>query len=150
MLYDFVVDELLQRESEDLSRIGTLRHALQNQQDNLLAFVRVLDEKSDAIARNGGVSADLVRATSVLHRKPETSTAFWRGWNRLFAAMGSKFHAVYDAVSQAMQDTPRSSSLVENLNSRTRTCLSMHRHLSGGRTWLGLLQIHFQSPAFRS
>jgi hypothetical protein len=109
-----------------------------------------LDEKFDAIARNKGVSADLARATSVLHRKPETSTAFWRGSNRLFAAMGSKFHAVYDAVSQAMQDTPRSSSLVENLNSRTRPCLSMHRHLSGGRTWLGLLQIHFQSPAFRS
>ena len=34
MLYDFVVDELLQRESEDLSRIGALRRALQNQQDN--------------------------------------------------------------------------------------------------------------------
>jgi hypothetical protein len=47
----------------------------------------------------------------------ETSTAFSRGWNRLFAAMASKFHAVYDAASQAMQDTPRSSSLVENLNS---------------------------------
>jgi hypothetical protein len=77
MLYDFVVDELLQRESEDLSRIGTLRHALQNQQDNLHAFVRVLDEKFDAIARNEGVSADLVHATSVLHRKPEKSTAFW-------------------------------------------------------------------------
>jgi len=148
MLYDFVVDELLQRESEDLSRIGTLRRALQNQQDNLLAFVRVLDEKFDAIARNQGVSADLVRATCVLHRKPETSTAFWQGWNRLFAAMGSKFHAVYDAVSQAMQDTPRSSSLVENLNSRTRTCLSMRRHLSGGRTWLGLLQFTFNHRRF--
>jgi hypothetical protein len=62
--------------------------------------------------------------------------------------MGSKFHAVYDAVSQAMQDTPRSSSLVENLNSRMRTCLSMRRHLSGGRTWLGLLQITFNHRRF--
>jgi hypothetical protein len=82
----------------------------------LLAFVRVLDEIFDAIACNEGVPADLVRATCVLHRKPETSTAFRQGWNRLFAATGSKFHVVYDAVSQVMQDTPRSSSRVENRN----------------------------------
>ena len=35
--------------------------------------------------------------------------------------MGGKFHAVFEAVRQAMTRTPRSSSLVENLNSRLRT-----------------------------
>jgi hypothetical protein len=32
--------------------------------------------------------------------------------------MGSQFHALFDAVSRVMAQTPRSSSLVENLNSR--------------------------------
>src|ERR1700682_4583810 len=35
-LFDFVVDELHQREPEDPSRIGTMRRALQNQRDDLL------------------------------------------------------------------------------------------------------------------
>ncbi|WP_218827331.1 hypothetical protein, partial [Caballeronia sordidicola] len=53
-LFDFIVDivdELHQREPEDPSRIGTMRVALQNQRDDLLAFVGVLDDKLAAIAR---------------------------------------------------------------------------------------------------
>jgi len=36
-----------------------------------------------------------------------------------------------DAVSRAMADTPRSSALVENLNSRLRTYFTPRRHLGG-------------------
>jgi hypothetical protein len=52
-LFDFVVDELHQREPEDPSRIGTMRLALQTQRDDLLAFAGVLDAKLAAIARAG-------------------------------------------------------------------------------------------------
>ena len=45
--------------------------------------------------------------------------------------MGGKFHTLLDAVSHAMAHTPRSSSLVENLNSRLRTCFTLRRHLGG-------------------
>jgi hypothetical protein len=102
-LFDFVVDELHQREPEDPSRIGTMRRALQNQRDDLLAFAGVLDEKLDAIAHATAVPGYLVRATCLLHRKPETSGAFWQAWNRLHAAMGRKFYDVRTAVSQAME-----------------------------------------------
>jgi hypothetical protein len=54
-LFDFVVDELHQREPEDPSRIGTMRVALQNQRDDLLAFAGVLDAKLAAIARAAAV-----------------------------------------------------------------------------------------------
>lgn len=148
LLYDFVVEELRQRELKDPSRIGQLRRALQNQKEDLLAFSRVLDEKLCAIARSEALSDDLVRAICLLHRKPETSLVFWQGWNRLHAAIGRKFHAIYKAVSLAMQSTPRSSSLVENLNSRVRNCLTMRRHLNGGRAWLGLLQFTFNHRRF--
>jgi len=147
-LFDFVVDELHQREPEDPSRIGTMRVALQNQRDDLLAFAGVLDAKLDVIARATAVPDYLVRATCLLHRKPETAVAFWQAWNRLHAAMGRKFYGVWTAVSQAMQSTPRSSSLVENLNSRLRNCLTLRRHLNGGRAWMGLLQFFFNHRRF--
>jgi hypothetical protein len=147
-LFDLIVDELHQREPEDPSRIGTMRLALQNQRDDLLAFAGVLDEKLAAIARVTGVPDHLVRATCLLHRKPKTSSAFWQAWNRLHAAMGRKFHEVWAAVSQAMDSSPRSSSLIENLNSRFRTCLTLRRHLDGGKAWLGLLQIFFNHRRF--
>jgi hypothetical protein len=147
-LFDFVVDELHQREPEDPSRIGTMRVALQNQRDDLLAFVGALDDKLAAIARTAAVPDYLVRETCLLHRKPDTSGAFWQGWNRLHAAMGRKFYGVWSAVSQAMESTPRSSSLVENLNSRLRNCLTLRRHLNGSRAWLGLLQFYFNHRRF--
>jgi len=147
-LFDFIVDELHQREPEDPSRIGTMRVALQNQRDDLLAFARVLDDKLAAIARAAAVPDFLVRATCLLHRKPDTSGTFWQGWNRLHAAMGRKFYGVWSAVSQATQSTPRSSSLVENLNSRLRNCLTLRRHLNGSRAWLGLLQFFFNHRRF--
>ncbi|HKM70989.1 MAG TPA: hypothetical protein VJX94_13215 [Stellaceae bacterium] len=53
------------------------------------------------------------------------------GWNRLRSKPGGKFHAVFDAVSRVMADTPRSSSLLENLHSRLRTYFTLRRHLGG-------------------
>ena len=122
--------------------------ALQNQRDDLLAFARVLDDRLAAIARAAAAPDFLVRATCLLHRKPDTSGGFWQGWNRLHAAMGRKFYGVWTAVSQAMQGTPRSSSLVENLNSRLHNCLTLRRHLNGSRAWLGLLQFFVNHRRF--
>ena len=52
--------------------------------------------------------------------------------------MGHKFQALFDAVGQALARTPRSSSLVENLNSRLRNYFTLRRHL--GDSYLSLLQ----------
>ena len=74
----------------------------------------------------------------MLHRVPTTSPAYWQGWNWLRAQLGGKFHALVAAVSRAMADTPRSSALVENLNSRLRTYFTLRRHLGGA--YLDLLR----------
>ncbi len=116
-LFDFIVAELAAREPGDLRRIRPVRVALQNQRDDLLAFARVLDAKLAGIARAHAIAEPLVRDACVLHRLPSTSSAYWQRWNRLRARIGGKFHTLFDAVSRAMADTPRSSSLVENLNS---------------------------------
>jgi len=145
-LFDFVVEELARREPEDARHIRPVRVALQNQRDTLLAFAGVLDEKLAGIAQAHAISEPLVRDACVLHRLPSTSSAYWQGWNRLRAQIGGKFHALFDAVSRAMADTPRSSSLVENLNSRLRTYFTLRRHLGG--SYLDLLRFFLNHRRF--
>jgi hypothetical protein len=145
-LFDFLVAELARREPEDARRIRPVRVALQNQRDILLAFAGVLDGKLTAIEQTLAVGEPLVREACLLHRLPRTSTAYWQGWNRLRARLGSKFHAVFDAVSPVMVETPRSSSLVENLNSRLRNYFTLRRHLGG--SYLELLQFFLNHRCF--
>jgi len=145
-LFDFLVEELMLREPGDAQRIRPVRVALQNQRDTLLAFAGVLDGKLAAIGQTHAIAELLVREACVLHRWPSTSPAYWQGWNRLRAQIGGKFHALFDAVSQAMADTPRSSSLVENLNSRLRTYFTLRRHL--GDSYLDLLRFFLNHRRF--
>ena len=137
-LFDFIVAELAAREPEDPRRIRPVRVALQNQRDHLLAFAGVLDAKLTEVARVHAIAEPLVREACVLHRLPTISPAYWQGWNRLRAQVGGKFHALVAAVSRAMADTPRCSSLVENLNSRLRAYFTLRRHLGGA--YLDLLR----------
>ncbi len=137
-LFDFIVEELARREPGDARRIRPVRVALQNQRDTLLAFAGALDAKLADIAQAHGIAEPLVREACVLHRSPTTSPAYWQGWNRLRAQTGGKFHTLFAAVSRAMADTPRSSSLVGNLNSRLRPYFTLRRHLGG--SYLDLLR----------
>jgi transposase-like protein len=145
-LFDFIVAELMAREPEDARRIRPVRVALQNQRDDLLAFAGVLDAELAGIARAHAISEPLVREACMLHRLPTTSPAYWQGWSGLRARMGGKFHVLFDAVRQAMAGTPRSSSLVENLNSRLRTYFTLRRHLGG--SYLDLLRFFLNHRRF--
>jgi hypothetical protein len=146
VLFDFIVEELTRREPEDPQRIRPLRVALQNQRDNLLAFAGVLDTKLIAIAQAHAIAESVVQEACLLHRLPSTSAAYWQDWNQLRAKLGGKFHALFDAVSQAMAQTPRSSSLVENLNSRLRNYFTLRRHL--GNSYLDLLRFYLNHHCF--
>jgi hypothetical protein len=146
VLFDFIVEELARREPEDARRIRPLRVALQNRRDDWLAFAGVLDGKLASIAKAHEIHRSVVREACVLQRLASTSSAFWQGWNRLRATTGCKFHAVFDAVSRAMAQTPRSSSLVENLNSRLRNYFTLRRHLGG--SYLDLLRFFLNHRRF--
>ncbi len=146
MLFDFIVEKLAQREPEDARRIYPVRVALQNQRDTLLAFAGVLDDKLAGIAQANALAEPLVREARLLHRLPSTSSAYSKGWNQLRATMGGKFHTLSAAVSRAMAQTPRSSSLVENLNSRLRTYFTLRRHL--GNSYLDLLRFFLNHRRF--
>jgi hypothetical protein len=146
VLFDFIVEELANREPEDPRRIRPVRVALQNQRDNLLGFAGVLDEKLIAIAQAHEISLTIVREACILHRLPSTSTAYWQGWNLLRTKTGDKFHVLFDAVRRALAQTPRSSSLVENLNSRLRNYFTLRRHLND--SYLSLLQFFLNHRCF--
>jgi len=146
LLFDFVVEELARREPGDARRIRPVRVALQNQRDTLLAFAGVLDAKLADIAQTYAIAEPLVREACVLHRLPSTSPAYWQEWNQLRATTGGKFRVLFDAVSHAMADTPRSSSLVENLNSRLRPYFTLRRYL--GNSYLDLLRFFLNHRRF--
>ena len=111
-LFDFIVSELKQREDERYPAIRKLRKALRNQRDQLLAFAGVLDQKLTDIAEDFKLPTQAMRDVCLLHRKHETSDAYWVRWNQLHSQLSGKFHCVMKAVSKALEETPRASSMV--------------------------------------
>ena len=97
-----------------------MRLALAKQRDAALGFAGVLDDKLAALAERRGTPLYWVRQICRLQRKKPTSDAYWARWNQLHARLDPRFVRVAAEVRQAMDETPRASSLVENLNSRLR------------------------------
>jgi hypothetical protein len=143
-LYDFVVVELTQREQHP--QILKLRKSLQNQGKELLAFAGVLDQKLEEIAMRFDVPLQKVRDVCLLNRKPSTSNAYWERWNQLHSQLSGKFHLMMEAVTTALKQTPRASSLVENLNSRLRNYFFLRKTL--GKPYLSLLQFFLNHRCF--
>ena len=145
-LYDFIVAELKQRAGKSYPSIRKLRTALHNQRDQLLAFAGVLDQNLAVIAQYFELPLQAVRDVCLLHRKPNTSNAYWERWNLLHRQLSNKFHEVIEAVGKALEQTPRASSMVENLNSRLRNYFFLRRSL--GDDYLSLLQFFLNHRRF--
>jgi hypothetical protein len=145
-LFNFIVAELKQRERLDSARIRPVRVALERQRENLLGFAKVLDAKLAEIAQHFQVPDYQVRAVCLLQRKPKTSPAYWQRRDQLNRQLGWKFHDVMNAVVTAMDETPRSSSLVENLNGRLRCYFFLRRQL--GQGYLDLLRFFLNHRTF--
>ena len=145
-LYDFIVSELKQRAGKSYPSIRKLRTALHNQRDQLLAFSGVLDQKLAEIAQCFELPLQPVRDLCLLHRKPNTSNAYWERWNQLHRQLSGKFYGVMQAVDDALKQTPRASSMVENLNSRLRNYFFLRRSLSDN--YLNLLQFFLNHRCF--
>lgn len=145
-LFDFIVEELNIREGLCPHRIRPVRTALKNQRDDLLAFAAVLDQKLADIAQRFQTPLNLVRAVCLLQRNKPSSTAYWKRWNHLYHQLKGKFHLLGEAVTEAMRQTPRASSLVENLNSRLRNYFFLRRQL--GPQYLDLLRFFLNHRPF--
>ena len=145
-LWDFIVAELKQRETLCLHRIRPFRTALENQKENLLAFAAVLDEKLTDISQRFHVPLYLVRKVCLLQAQNPQQASYWSTWNQLHHQIGYQFYLLSEAVEQAMKETPRASSLVENFNSRLRNYFFLRRTL--GNDYLDLLRFFLNHRTF--
>jgi hypothetical protein len=145
-LFDFVLQELRQREPLCPHRIGPVRRVLENHRDDLLAFVGVLEQKLSDIAAHFGLPAFLVHTVCELHGLDKNKPAYWQRQADLRKKLGEKFHHVDAAVGAALAETPRASSIVENLNSRLRNYFFLRRHI--GNDYLDLLRFFLNHRCF--
>lgn len=145
-LFDFVLDELTALEPLCPHRIRPVCRALKNQRDDLLAFVGVLDEQFAIISRQYAVSPHLVHALCEVERFPEDSSTRWQKEEMLRTRLTWKFFDVQQAVLNAMRTTPRTSSVIENFNSRLRNYFFLRKHL--GPSYLELLRFFLNHRTF--
>ena len=145
-LFDFLVEELLQREALCPHRIRPVRRMLQGRREDLLAFVGVLDTRLGEIAQRLDVPQPLVQAVCELHGMSPNHPAYWQRANPLHHRLKDKFHTVAIAVGEALAQTPRASSIIENLNSRLRNYFFLRRHL--GKRYLDVLRFFLNHRRF--
>jgi hypothetical protein len=140
-LYDFIVEQLRCLEPQCSHRIGPVRKMLENHRDHLLGFAGVLDDRFTDIAERFGVELYLVNDICELQGWDKSQAAYWQRRAQLQHTLGQRYHRIETAVSEAMADVPRASSLVENLNSRLRNYFFLRRHI--GNDYLDLLRFFF-------
>ncbi len=145
-LWDFIVAEFKEREALCLHRIRPFRTALENQKQDLLAFAAVLDEKLTDISQRFNIPLYLVRKVCLLQEQNSQQNSYWESWNQLHDKIGYQFYLLTEAVEQAMKETPRASSLVENFNSRLRNYFFLRRTL--GNDYLDLLRFFLNHRTF--
>jgi len=75
-----------------------------------------------------------------------SSQAYWQRRNQLNRLLAWKFHGILKAVADAMDQTHRSSSMVENLNGRLRNYFFLRREL--GQGYLDLLRFFLNHRTF--
>jgi len=145
-LFDFVVEELRTREQLAPHRITPLRKKLENQRDELLAFVPILEKELADLARVFQVSPSLVRGVYELQSKSLCDNYRAQQHATLQGELGGKFYFLQEEIKQVMTQVVRASSIIENLNSRLRNYFFLRRHL--GAAYLGLLRFFLNHRCF--
>jgi hypothetical protein len=145
-LFDFLVTELAAREGLCPHRIGPVRRALEGQRDQLLAFSGVLEERFQELGARWGVPSFRVQQVCELEGIDIHTTVYWQREGQLRRGLGPKFLPLREAVRQVMADTPRASSVIENLNSRLRNYFFLRREI--GNDYLDLLRFFLNHHRF--
>lgn len=146
-LFDFVVAELSRRQPLCPHRIGPVCQALAKQRDDLLAFVGVQEDQFAVLAQRLDVPGYQVRQVADLHALDRNTAAYWQAEGPLRHQLQGRFAAVQREVDRVIDDTPRASSIIENLNSRLLNYFFLRRDLGDG--YLELLRFFLNHRRFR-
>jgi hypothetical protein len=146
-LYDFIVEQLAQLEPLCPYRIGPVVRMLQEQREQLLGFVGVLDEQLEALAAEQAITMHWVREICRLQALDRENCLYWQRRQRLHRKLGWRLAGLERAVKQVLRGAVRSSSAVENLNSRLRCYFFLRRQV--GAKSLELLRFFLNHHVYR-
>jgi hypothetical protein len=145
-LFDFITAELKAREHLCPHRIAPLRKMLENQRDNLLAFVDVLKTEFEQISEKLNVPMYLTWRICELQGISEEREAYWQKKALLQKRLGNRYYDTEKAVTEAMKKIHRASSIVENINSRLRNYFFLRKQI--GNDYLELLRFFLNHRKF--
>ncbi len=145
-LYDFILTELERYQEDCPQRFQPLLRLLRNQRPVLLAFVPVLQEKLAQVAQRFTVPLATVQALCEIEALDPQSALSWQRTARWQTILKDQWYPIHQAVLAAMAQTPRASSLVENLNSRLRGYFFLRREIGHG--YLDLLRFYLNHRRF--
>ena len=146
-LLDWVVEELRRRETQCAHRIAPVRKLLENHRQELLAYVERLDENLAGLAEEFDVSPSAARAVWNLECLDAASPPYGQEAEALRCQLGGKFYGLQQAMSGLSAVTFRSSSWVENVNSRLRNYFFLRGQI--GSDYLELLQFYFNHHRYQ-
>jgi hypothetical protein len=145
-LYDFVVTELQRYQGDCPHRIEPVVRMLRNHRTDLLAFVEVLQEKLSEVAERFKVPVATLQALCEVEALDQRSNLYWQRRAHWQKILQDRWYPIHQAVLDAMAQTPRASSLVENLNSRLRSYFFLRREIGHG--YLELLRFFLNHRRF--
>jgi hypothetical protein len=145
-LYDFIVTELGRYQDDYPHRIGPLVRMLRNHRTVLLAFAEVLQEHLAQVAQRFAVPLATVQALCEIEALDKRSDLYWQRRARWQSLLKERWYPIHEAVLEAMAQTPRASSIVENLNSRLRNYFFLRRQIGHG--YLDLLRFFLNHRRF--
>ena len=146
-LFDFILSEFKQLAQQHPHRIQEVCTTLENQKHLLLAFTGVLNEKFKLIADQFKCPLVKIWQMCELQRCQHSSDAYAVRSLPLQDYFQNKFDEVEDAVFQALDATERTSSIIENLNSRLSSYFFLRREIGHG--YLDLLRFYFNHVPFQ-
>jgi hypothetical protein len=145
-LFDFIVQELENLAKPHPHRIQPMGIKLEDVRDLLLAFVDALGEKLAVIANQYKISMDKLWEICRLQRCEYLSDNYLLRSENIVLELNDSFEEIEDAVIAALDSTERTSSMVENLNSRVSSYLFIRKN--SDQSFLDLLKFYFNHTPF--
>ena len=145
-LLDFIISELLSRESQSPHRIRPVRRLLETQGEDLLRFVEDLNKGLQDLSDTHNVNLYLTRQVFELQAISTKDNRYWERAEELYSKIGAHFYDLQEAIQSLIKETVRASSIVENLNSRLRNYFFLRKTLSND--YLELLQFFLNHRRF--
>ena len=145
-LYNFIMDEFRRLENIHPNRIRAVRITLKRQRNLLLAFTDVLNEKFTLIANQSSLPLEAIWKMCELQRCKQGGHHYASRCLPLQIELGKKYDDIQDAVIAALSSTERTSSMVENLNSRVKPYFFLRKEIGNG--YLDLLKFYLNHTPF--